>query len=368
MTSRVLSQRQLNRATLARQLLLDRASLSAWNAVEWLGGMQAEQVAAPYIGLWSRISGFQREDLSFAIEERRVVGAQLMRNVVHLVTASDYRLWRRALQPALEGAYRRRCGDMDESTATNVLEAAKAFIAEEPRTLSEIQAHLSRLEPEADPSCLVGTVMTFLALVHVPPAGLWKVFDSPAYALADDWLGLSIASAAEGLRHLVVRYLGALGPATHSDLETWLGMRVSESVFDDLLPGLEKLLNEAGETLYDLPDAPRPDEATPAPPRFIPAGDNLMFSGGPDARFVPEEHRETLARIGGQAGPTFLIDGLIEGTWRIERTGERSTLVIIPFRPLDSVDARELVREGEDLVSFVEDDTEDFEVRLEAAS
>ena len=93
-----------------------------------------------------------------------------------------------------------------------------------------------------------------------------------------------------------------------------------------------------------------------------------MFSGGPDARFVPEEHRETLARIGGQAGPTFLIDGLIEGTWRIERTGERSTLVIIPFRPLDSVDARELVREGEDLVSFVEDDTEDFEVRLEAAS
>jgi Winged helix DNA-binding domain len=150
------------------------------------------------------------------------------------------------------------------------------------------------------------------------------------------------------------------------DLEKWLGMPVPESVFDDLAPGLETLLSEAGDLLYDLPDAPRPNESTPAPPRFIPAGDNLMFSGGADTRFVPVEHRKKLVHSGGQAMSTFLIDGIVQGTWRIDRTDAHSTLVIVPFASLDPDDANQLVREGEDLLSFVEDEAEMFEVRVEA--
>jgi hypothetical protein len=365
-TSR-LSQRQLNRATLARQLLLERASLSAWNAVEWLGGLQAEDVSNPYIALWNRLQGFQPEDLSFALEERRVVAAPLMRGEVHLVTASDYRLWRRALQSALERLYLQEChGTAEEVSSGGLVQAVRAFIADEPRSLAEIEHQLAVDYPEGDSRCGAIAAVTFLSLVQVPPAGIWKVLEPPSYALADGWLGLPTTSPAEGLRHLVVRYLGAFGPAAPEDLEAWAGMAVNESVFEDLSPGLERFLDEDGRTLYDLPHAPRPDESTPAPARMIPKGDNLIHAPGHSARFVEEKHRNLLVGSAGQAPPAFLIDGLVAGTWRMEQTGAGTKLTMVPFRSLSSRETEELVSEGEELLSFIEDEGDVLGVRVEA--
>jgi hypothetical protein len=363
-----LSRRQLNRATLARQLLLERVSLSAWNAAEWLGGLEGEDASNPYIALWSRLQAFQPEDLSFAVEERRVVAAPLMRGAVHLVTASDYRLWRRALQPALERAYGQECrGTAQVNCSDELLQVVQEFITDEPRTLTEIERRLAIRFPGTDGRCAALAATIVLALVQVPPAGIWKAAESPAYALADSWLGLPNTSTAEGLRHLVIRYLGAFGPAAPEDLEAWMGMRINEAVFEDLAPGLERFLDENGRILYDLPHAPRPDESTPAPPRIIPKGDNLIHAPGHSERFVEQEYRKRLAASPGPALGTLLIDGFVAGTWRLDQTGSGTRMTMVLFRSLTSGEAEELVSEGEELLAFIADEGDLLGVRMEAA-
>lgn len=363
-----LSLRELNRATLARQLLLRRASLSAWNAIEWLGGLQAQDPKSPYIGLWTRLEHFEREDLSNAIEERKIVRAPLMRNTLHLTTSADYRMWRPALQPAMETAHRNVCNDIASRVDVEALvETARAFLADEPRSFPELREFLSTHYPEEDPACLAYTVRTYLPIVQVPPAGLWRVYGSPAYAVAEDWLGPSQVPIAEGLRHLVVRYLGAFGPASRQDIEVWAGMSHLGPVVDELMPALVTFQDETGHVLYDLPNAPRPDADVEAPPRFLPAYDNLLLSHADKRRVLTDEYRSRVFPSSGRMRPTFLVDGTVQGTWRIARRRGTASLHIEPFVTLSPHEIEALVDEGGRLLRFVEDEAEMHDVRLQDA-
>jgi winged helix DNA-binding protein len=365
-TTGILSLRDLNRATLARQLLVRRAGMSAWNAVEWLGGLEAQSTDTPYISLWTRLEHFQVEDLANSIEERKTVRAPLMRDVDHLVTAADYRMWRPALQPVLEAGYRLHCGQMiPHFNLERILGAAQVFLAEEPRTMLELQDFLSGLQPGDDPVCLAHTVRTWLPMVQVPPAGLWGVYESPAYALAEDWLGPQQVPTREGLRHLVVRYLGAFGPACCADVETWIGMAHLQEVLDELVPGLQTFRDEDGRVLYDLPDAPRPGGEMEIPPRFLPHDDNLMIAYADNRRLTAGGHnREPDVPPAPNSG-CFLVDGFIAGSWRIERADSTASMHLQAFDTLPEPVANALVAEGESLARFVEEDAELFEVQVE---
>jgi hypothetical protein len=354
MAEEVLSRRALNRATLARQLLLQRVPFTAANAVEWLAGMYAPIPDDPYVGLWARLQKFAHEDLSFAIEERRVVRAALMRNALHLVTGTDYRLWRRALQPALDRAHRRHCGARDDRyDLPAALAAAESLLDDEPMTMTHLETVLSPFGSERDLPCLLSAVSTRLNLVQVPPAGIWGANQEPAYALADSWLGLSMVSRAEGMRHLVIRYFGAFGPASREDLQSWSGLSEMQPALDELEPVLELFRDDEGRTLYDLPSAPRVDADATAPVRLLPRDDSLLFAHADRRRFLPDEHRKSVMTGDGHVKPIVLVDGEVRGTWRLVRKPNAATIVVEPLEPLPTEAMDELTVEATSLATFL---------------
>ena len=219
---RVLTLRELNRATLARQMLLDRELLSVRDAVERLVGLQAQLPNPPYIGLWTRLRDFQRDDLTRLLEQREVVRATLMRATLHLTTAGDYLLLRPALQPALTRSLRSIAGKRLEGLDLDrLVAAARTSVEKAPRTFTELRSLLSGLEPDRDPSALAYLVHTHLPLVQVPPGGTWGTGGSPSHALAESWLDERLAAPNESLHALLLQYLAAFGPASVKDLQIW---------------------------------------------------------------------------------------------------------------------------------------------------
>ena len=235
MADRPLTLRELNRATLARQLLLGREELAASAAIERLAGLQAQVPNPPYIGLWTRLTAFRRDDLTRLLEQRAVVRATLLRSTLHLFTARDYLLLRPALQPALTRAlgafFGKRAKGLD---IDRLVTAARAAVEEAPRTFTELRPLLSRIYPDRDPEALAYAVRTHLPLVQVPPGGTWGSGGSPAHALAESWLGGSLAAPEESLRALLRRYLAAFGPATVQDFQAWSGLTGMKGAIEGL--------------------------------------------------------------------------------------------------------------------------------------
>ena len=362
---RVLTLRELNRATLARQLLLDRAALPVADAVARLGGLQAQVPNPPYIGLWTRLRDFRRDDLTCLLEERRVVRAPLLRSTLHLFTAEDYALLRPALQPALTRAlaafFGQRAKGLD---IARLVAAARDHLRETPRTFTELRARLSEIEPDRDPEALAYAVRTYLPLVQTPPGGAWGSGGSPAYALAEPWLGRPLAAPEESLPLLIRRYLAAFGPATVQDIQAWSGLTGLKGAVEALKPELRRCRDERGKELLDGADQPLPPADAPAPPRFLPEYDNLVLSHADRARVIADEHRPKVFLSAGRVRATFLVDGFVHGAWRIERTGGAARLVIEPFAPLSGEARDALLEEGERLVRFVEDGAADFAVEF----
>ncbi len=365
MADRVLSLRELNLAVLARQLLLDRARLPISSAIEQLAGLQAQAPDSPYTGLWTRLADFRREDLMCLLEQREVVRATLMRATLHLVTAKDYLLLRPALQPALTRSFRGFFGEQAKRLDLDrLVEAARAYVAQEPRTFPELRDFLSEVVPDADPQALAYAVRTHLPLVQVPPAGTWGYSGSPAHATAEAWLDGPLASPAEGLRHLVLRYLRAFGPATVKDIQAWSGLSRLKDTVEELRPGLRSFRDEGDRELLDVPDGLLPGADAPAPVRFLPEFDNLVLSHADRTRVLPEEYRRRVIRPPGRILATFLVDGFVRGTWRVESARDAVTLVIEPFDrlPVEAHDA--LQEEGHRLLRFIADGAGTFSVRL----
>ncbi|MGH9844775.1 MAG: winged helix DNA-binding domain-containing protein [Blastocatellia bacterium] len=361
MADRILKLRELNRATLARQMLLAREALPVPAAIERLVGMQAQLASAPYVGLWTRLGGFTRERLAQSIEDRTVVKATMMRATLHLCTAEDYLRFRTALQPVLGGAgeaiAKQRGSDFDRD---ELLKAARKFIGANPRTFAEISEMVSALMPGQDVGALRYTVRTHLPLVQVPIASGWSYSSKPEFTLAESWIGRKI-SPKDNLPELVKRYLAAFGPASVTDAQTWLGMKLKD-VFETLRPELQTYRDETRRELFDLPDSKLPAEDTPAPVRFLPEFDNLLLSHSNRKRVVADEHRSRVYLPALRVAATILVDGFVQGAWKVEKTKTAATLAIEPFEKLTKKDRAALAEEGERLVRFVEPDAKSVEV------
>jgi hypothetical protein len=362
---RVLSLRALGRATLARQLLLERHEFPVLKALERLVGLQAQLPRPPFIGLWSRLAEFRREELASALLARKIVRASLLRGTLHLFSASDYLTFRELLGPMLYAGALAVLKDRAKGLDPRRLaDEACALLSDEPKTFGEIRDFLLRQFPKADQRAMGHLVRMTLPLVQVPNSEAWAFPSIPDFALAEVWLKKPIRPNPKASGELVRRYLAAFGPASVTDFQTWSGLKAQKDAFAALASELVVFHDERGKELFDLPKAPRPDEGTEAPARLLPEFDNLVLSHADRRRFVADAHRKQVYLPGLRVAPTLLIDGVIAGTWKATRKGKTASLELTPFSALDKKTRATLSSEAEALIRFIEPDASAFELRF----
>jgi hypothetical protein len=337
---RTLSLRELNRATLARQLLLERRRLPLARAVERVAGLQAQWGPAPYVGLWTRVDGFRRETLERALLRHEVMRAVLMRGTIHLVSARDYAVLGAAVgdppwvKPEVAAA------------AAQLHDAVRTFGAE-PRSRAEVLEWLGREHGvDGETPGLWYALRTRGRLTHAAESGAWKTPRTTTYLA----LPYERADPEAARVELVRRYLAAFGPATRADVAEWSGLRVRD--FEAALEALEPLRvfrDERGRQLLDLPRAPLPPADAPAPVRFLPRFDNLVLSHADRTRVLPEAYRTTVIHGAGQVEATFLVDGFVAGTWSVAK----GRVHVEPFARLTRTAQAEVEDERERLEAWL---------------
>jgi hypothetical protein len=345
----VLTRRALNRALLARQGLLQRMNAPALDTVERLGGLQAQVPRDPYVALWARLRAFDPAELSALIEERRAVRAGLLRSTLHLVSARDALHLAPLTAPVRARAFWSPFGaGLRGADPEKVIAAGRAALAGTPLTRAQLSAALAPGFPEADPTSLAMLVTQHVALVQVPPRGLWGRSGAPTWALAEEWLGAALEPE-PSLDELVLRHLVAFGPATPADVRAWSGVSGLRVAIERLRPQLRTFRDEAGRELLDVPDGRFADPDTPAPPRLLPEYDNALIAHADRSRIAPDPELRPV--VSGGRG-TVLVDGFVRGYWRAAN-GE---LVIERFRTRggDPPGTREaLGAEAERLAAFL---------------
>jgi DNA glycosylase AlkZ-like len=341
-SKRVLSRRELNRALLARQMLLERASLSLPRALERMGLLQAQYAPAMYVGLWTRLAGFERGQLNQGLERRTAVQGTMMRATIHLASRRDY--WPVVL--AVRRARRESWLPRREYSARQMAGFARRLrkrLAEGPMSRKEIDEFLG------EGSVVTNGVNMWLDLVRIPPSGTWERRRADLYAAAEDWLGPPEAAAEEGVELLIRRHLGAFGPAAAADIANWAGLPSKQvgSVLARLR--LRRFRSEEGNELFDLPRAPLPDPETAAPPRLLPVWDAVLLAHARRTGILPEEHRPRVFNTRTpQSVNTFLVDGTVAGTWGYAK----GRIVIEAFGRLDRATRRQLDQEAEGLAEL----------------
>ena len=369
MTERVLTERELNRALLARQLLLERKRLSVAAALERIAGLQAQHGPSPHIALWSRIVGFRPEQLDKSLRERKAVKATLMRVTLHIVSTRDYYAFEPVLRPARALWWRDigpRVGvEFDfEEIGRRTLELVRSG-DRSPDELKQLTLSLTK-GPAPSAGFHWRLAVGSASLVHTPPSGFWGHHGPGRFASDAGWLGRAVTPEDEDSALLVRRHLGAFGPATRGDVSSWSGLPVTT-----LAPGFERLQlqesrDERGRRLYDLPRQPLPPADTRPPVRFLPKWDStiLAYEAPERTRILPERYRKTVIRKNGDVLPTFLIDGFVAGAWSVKRTTKVATLLLDAFEPVPRAWKRELVEEGERLLGFLEPDAPAYKVQV----
>ena len=341
MTERVLTFRELNRALLARQLLLERRKLGVQHAVEKLCAIQAQWPQSPYIALWTRLAGFRKEELTRALEQHKVVKATLFRITLHITSARDYPYFAAAVLPAAREKTPGLTAQQLEQLVRRVHAAA-------------MKATLTHGELESIGADEIGSrwrMRVMAPLVHMPPGGTWSHYGRVQLRAMEAVLGVELPSREEGAEVLVQRYLNAFGPATQQDLLRFSGLRVG-----DVRAGLERLelrtfRDERGRMLLDVPRGPLPDGETPAPVRFLPKWDSSILAYAPPerTRILPETFRSAVIARNGDVAPTVLVDGFVAATWDV---GTKRDLTITPLGRLTKSERAEIDDEGERLVEF----------------
>lgn len=344
----VLTVKDLNRATLARQLLLERADLSAVEALGRILGLQAQEPRPPFLALWTRLNGFTVAELAGALRAGDVVRATLMRATLHLMTKADYVSYRPVLQPGIAGALT-VVGDRAKGVEPPVLaDLARGLLADGPMTFDAIRAAIAEVHPDLDHRVAGYAVRLNLPLTMVPTDDRWAFPRTAQFALAD----LDITTRAAPDR-LVRRYLAAFGPAAATDVQRWSGLKGLKQVLEGM-GDLVTFRDERGRTLYDLPDAPRPGADVDAPPRFLPDFDQMLLAHDDKTRVIAEQHRSVVATKNLRIKATVLVDGFAVGTWQLARKRKDATLTITPFEGLPRAARKPLVEEGERLLAFAE--------------
>lgn len=359
MADRTLTQRELNRALLARQLLLDRVRLPIPRALERMGGIQNQYAPNAYIRLWSCLEGFRRDDLTRALERRSVVQASLMRATIHVVSRRDFWPFAVAVREGHRDWWLRvRKPRPDERELEAAAVELRELMATGPRRHEELVEVAGRSW---------GMVGPWLELVRVPPSGTWEQRRAHLFQTAERWLGPEDVEPEEALDHLVRRYLAGFGPAARPDIAQWAGVNVR-----DIAPALHRVplrrfRDEQGKELLDLPRAPLPDSETPAPVRFLPTWDATLLVHARRTGVLPERYRPLVFSTKNPPSvATFLVDGAVAGVWRVERTARKATLVLEPFEPLPRPGLDELREEAERLARFVEPEAPEHGVDLAA--
>jgi hypothetical protein len=342
MAERALTRRELNRALLARQLLLERSSAALPRVLERVGGIQAQYAPSMYVGLWSRVAGLERDALTRALERRSVVQATLMRTTIHLVSAADY--WPLVL--AVRDGRREwwltaTKGRIDAREMSAAARRMRARLADGPLRRKEIDELLGKDRGQA--------LGLWLEMVRVPPSGTWERRRADLHGLAEAWVERPEITKPQALEHLARRYLGAFGPATAADVANWAGLKPVALAATLKRLELRRFHAEDGAELLDLPRAPLPAADTPAPVRFLPTWDATLLVHARRTGILPEEHRPKIFHTKNpQSVPTFLVDGEVAGTWR----HEGGTVVLEPFGRLDAATRRALDAEAERLAAF----------------
>jgi hypothetical protein len=345
----VLNLRALNRATLARQFLLDRADVGVLDAVTHLCGMQAQEPQEPFIGLWSRLGAFDPVVLDDLLVQRKVVRTHLMRRTVHLVTADDVVAWRgrydTMLRQRVLGNYRRELEGVD---LEELAEAGHEVMADgEPRSMTELAKSLAGRWPTPGHRAMGEMLIAALVpMAQLPPRGLWRTKAGVKYARLTDWLGRDLNPVDPGPA-LVRRYLTAYGPAASADIRAWCGLAGLPAAVAQVRDELVSFKDERGRQLLDLPDAPRPDPDTPAPVRFLPAFDNAILGYDDRTRIIDDENRNL--SIAGER--VVLVDGRVSATWKVED----NTVVVHPLRKLSRAQRDEVAEEGQEVARFLVD-------------
>lgn len=310
MTERTLTTRALNRALLARQLLLERSSLSIVEAIEQVGGLQTQYAPSGYVGLWTRLVGFRRDALTEALVDRSVIQATLLRTTIHMVSRREF--WRYALGIRdARRAWALRIGreGADEATLVAAADRLRAALAAGPRTVRELDGLVTGF---------VGNAGLWLDLVRVPPSGTWERRRADRLGLAHDWVGPVDATEDEGLTHLVRAYLRGFGPAPWRDIATWAGIPVTAARRAGERLDLVHYRDESGRPLVDLADAPLPDPETPAPVRFLPHWEASLLVHARRTGILPEEHRPRVFDVRNPFSVgTVLVDGRVAAAWSL---------------------------------------------------
>ncbi len=346
----MLRERELNRAALARQLLLERVRIPLPRVLDAVAGLQAQYAPSMYVGLWSRVEGFTRAALTGALENRTVIQATLMRATIHLVSAADY--W--PFAQAIAGVQRTRWlatqrGQLTEQDMIVAARQLEGALATGPLRRAEIDALIGRSQ--------AGGVGLWVELVRVPPSGTWERRRADLYGLASWWVPGGMQEPTQGsgagndraVEHLVKRYLGGFGPATAPDVADWAGLPIGR-----VTPVLRRLTlrhfeTVDGQQLFDLARAPLPNSATAAPVRFLPVWEAVLMVHARRSGVVPDEHRATLfTSKNPHSVNTFVVDGRVAGTWRYHA----GAMEVNPFSPLDPADEREVAQEAERLAAF----------------
>jgi hypothetical protein len=339
---RVLTQRELNRAVLARQRLLERSGEPLPRVLERMGALQAQYAPSMYLGLWSRAEDLRRDALTRALERRAVVQGTLLRATIHLVSRRDW--WpfavgvRAARRPWWLATRRGHLTDADMRRAAATL---REGLRDGPLPRKAVEELVGR---DVFPG-----IGLWVDLVRAPPSGTWERRRADLFAAADEWVGPCDVAEDDALELLARRYLGAFGPATAAQFADWAGLKlaVARPVVERV--GTRRFRAEDGAALLDLPRAPLPDPATPAPVRFLPTFDATLLAHARRALIIREEDRPRIFSTKmPQSLPTFLVDGQVAGTWR----HEDGHIVLQPFARLDAADRRALEEEGERLAAF----------------
>lgn len=349
----VLTDRALNRATLARQLLLERVRRPAVEVIEHLVGMQAQAPLASYVGLWTRVEAFETRTLADLMLDRTVVRASLMRWTIHLVSAADYLQLRPWLQDTLSSRFHstpfaRDCVGIDLGL---LLETGRTMVEEKPLTRAQLARLLAERWPDRVAMSLAYAVTSLQPMVQVTPRGVWGSTGPAAWTTAQAWLGRPLGSPARD-EDLFVRYLGAFGPASVMDCQKWSGRTRLTAVADRLRHQLRTFRDERGVELFDLVDAPRPGPEVPAPVRFLPEFDNVLLSHADRSRVLPARIEVPMPPGNGATFGTVLVDGFCRATWKTEQKGSGATMAITPFGPLTRAERDDAEQEGLELLAF----------------
>jgi hypothetical protein len=355
-TADVVSLKQINRSFLNRQLLLERSPMSTESAITHLVALQAQDVMPPYVGLWSRLSDLERNDVHNGLLENSLIRATLLRGTVHLTTREDVlRILPKVMPELIKYAHAPTTleGLLIHISSDDLLDWGRSIFADRDLGAAEIREFARRDWPDLDHVQVTRAVQWMLPLMQVPPRGLWKTNAKPRWALVEEWLGDSLDETYE-LENLILRYITAYGPIAAGDFQTWSRLTGAKEAINRLRPRLRIFRDGVGRELLDVPEAEWPDEDAPAPVRFLGAFDNLWLSHKDRSRVLDERHRLKIIN-NGIGRPTILVDGFVGGRYKVTVKKDVATMIIELFRPLTSSERDEVAAEAERLLIFLED-------------